>query len=221
MPLTRTGSEWGYYSRVPAGKLPAFDASRMVRSGRISRGCAGKSSRDACISLGEIGAVYAGVSPADPRFEPYFALGAELGIPVGIHTGAGPPRHTIDCACPNFNHEFGNPALLEPVLARHPGLRLFLMHAGGPRFLDETIAVMTRHRSVYADLSAIALAWPQDEFNQWIRDFVDAGLESRLFFGSDAVFSLDETLKVFERVPFLTEAQKDAMLYTNAARFLA
>lgn len=169
--------------------------------------------------MGEITAVYAGISPADPRLDPYFALASEFSIPVGIHTGAGPLRRAPDC-CPEFDGAMGNPVLLEPVLRSYPDLRLFLMHAGGPSFLDETVSLMRDHPNVYADLSAIALAWPQGEFDRWVRAFLDAGLEDRLLFGSDAVFSLGPALEVLSRIPFLTVRQRKAILYDNAARFL-
>jgi predicted TIM-barrel fold metal-dependent hydrolase len=40
--------------------------------------------------LGEMALQYTGVSPADPAFEPYWALAEEKDIPVGIHIGPGP-----------------------------------------------------------------------------------------------------------------------------------
>ncbi len=169
--------------------------------------------------LGEITGVYAGIVPADARLDPYFALATEFSIPVGMHTGAGPPRPPSNC-CPEFDLAVGNPALLEPVLRRYPNLRLFLMHAGGPQFLDQTVALMRMHPNVYADLAAISLAWPQEEFDRWVRAFVDAGLDDRLLFGSDGVFSLGLSIEALTAVPFLTERQRRAILYDNAVRFL-
>jgi hypothetical protein len=40
--------------------------------------------------LGEVLLQYAGISPADPRFEPYWDLAEQKDIPVGIHIGPGP-----------------------------------------------------------------------------------------------------------------------------------
>lgn len=42
-------------------------------------------------AMGEIGAEYGGLSPDDPKLEPYFALAERLDLAVGIHTGVGPP----------------------------------------------------------------------------------------------------------------------------------
>jgi predicted TIM-barrel fold metal-dependent hydrolase len=41
--------------------------------------------------LGELGLQYMGLSPADPKLEPYFAPAEELDIPIAIHTGLAAP----------------------------------------------------------------------------------------------------------------------------------
>ena len=170
--------------------------------------------------LGEVLGVYAGIAPADPRFDAYYALARELDIPVAIHTGAGPERRGPECHCPDWNGALGNPALLRPILQRYAGLRVLLMHAGGPGFLDETIALMREYPTVYVDLAAIILAWPAERLHAWIGAIVDAGFGDRLLFGSDSVFSLSPSLAVLNAIPFLSPMQRRAILYDNAARFL-
>ena len=81
--------------------------------------------------LGELALQYMGLSPADPKLEPYFALAEELDIPVGIHTGLAARGTPYDPCCPKFRVMLGNPILLEEVLIRHPKLRVYLMHAEG------------------------------------------------------------------------------------------
>lgn len=56
----------------------------------------------------EIGAQYLGLTLADERFEPYFALAEELDIPVGVHLGEGPPGgpHVGE---PTYRAALGNP----------------------------------------------------------------------------------------------------------------
>lgn len=73
--------------------------------------------------MGEIGAQYHGLDPSDAWFEPYLALAEELDIPVGIHTGLAPPGTPYGC-CPGFSVALGNPLRLEPMLKRHPKLRV-------------------------------------------------------------------------------------------------
>jgi|GEM_PF-246704 len=170
-------------------------------------------------ALGELLNVYYGIPASDERLAPYFALAEELDIPVGVHTGRGPPpeRRAPGC-CPGFNDEFGDPALLEPVLRRHPNLRVWLMHAGGP-FLHEAIALMRAYPNVYADMSILNSMAPPAVEAQSLRAFLDAGLGDRVMLGTDNQ-PIEAILQRMESFDFLNEAQRRAILYDNAARFL-
>ena len=67
--------------------------------------------------MGELMNVYSGIHPDDERMQPYWALAAELDIPVFIHISRGPPADSDTRppgCCPNFTAEYGNPALLRP-----------------------------------------------------------------------------------------------------------
>jgi predicted TIM-barrel fold metal-dependent hydrolase len=99
---------------------------------------------------GELGFAYAGLRPDDPSLEPYFALAEEFDMPVAIHMAGGGLGDV-----PAFRVRLGDPLLLEDVLARHPKLRVNLMHAGLP-FLEGTLAIMRRYPEVFADLSKIS-----------------------------------------------------------------
>ena len=94
------------------------------------------------------------------------------------------------------------------------------MHAGGPGFLDETLALMEEYENVYADLGAITLAWKLEEVNQWVRAFQDRRLGDRLLFGSDAVFSLPATVAVINKLGALNAKQRRDILYDNGLKFL-
>jgi hypothetical protein len=85
--------------------------------------------------LGEMPFNYTGVHPDDKRMSPYLALAAKYDVPVAVHTSRGPspgvgPRRDPRC-CPAFDGEIGNPALLRPVLKRHPRLRILLQIDAG------------------------------------------------------------------------------------------
>lgn len=93
--------------------------------------------------IGEIGAPYAGRSAGDAAYEPYFALAEELDIPIAVHVGTQGGGATY-AGSPAYRMELNRPLRLEDVLARHPRVRVQLMHAGWP-FADETVALLRGH----------------------------------------------------------------------------
>ena len=46
-------------------------------------------------ALGEVSPQYVGMTPADPRLEPYWQLAEEFDLPVGIHMGARSFRYRL------------------------------------------------------------------------------------------------------------------------------
>jgi uncharacterized protein len=173
--------------------------------------------------FGEVINQYFGIAPDDARFAPYWAIAEELDIPVGIHLGPGPP------GTPYLGPMFGDykaahhsPLLLEPVLRRHPKLRLYVMHAGWP-MLDEMIAMMYVHPQLYVDVSVLDHAFPPEEFYRYLKALVTAGFGKRVLFGSDQMVwpgAIEVAIARIESAPFLTAEQKRDIFYNNAARFL-
>lgn len=165
--------------------------------------------------FGEILTQYYGIAPSDPRMEPYYSLAIHYDLPIGIHTGSAGQNH----GSPNFSEDLGNPALLREVLVRHPKLRLWIMHAGGP-FFNETVALMREYPSIYVDISVINnpnIVAPQ-AFTGMMRALLDAGLGERIMFGSDNA-DIKVTLASLDALPFLDAAKKRAILRGNAERF--
>lgn len=172
-------------------------------------------------ALSELTTQYAGIAPDDPKLEPYYALAEELDIPVGVHLGPGPPG-TAYFATPAYRVAAGDPVRLEPVLVRHPKLRLYAMHAGWP-FGDAMIAVMFAHPQLYVDIAVLDFAFPEADFDAYLKRLIDAGMEERIMFGSDNMVWPDAIAVAVERIrraPFLNERQKRLILHDNAARFL-
>jgi predicted TIM-barrel fold metal-dependent hydrolase len=170
--------------------------------------------------LGEIMAQYEGMTPTDPRLEPYWALAEELDIPVAIHMGPGEPGDPYGDS--GYRAAFGNPLLLEDVLVRHPRLRLYIMHAGYP-MAAELRALMFSHPQVYVDIGSIVYAEPRPAFYRFLQELVEAGYGDRIMFGSDQMIwpgIIEPAIKAIEEAPFLTTAQKRDIFYNNAARFL-
>ena len=180
--------------------------------------------------MGEMLFVYAGIAPDDPRMEPYWALAEEFSVPVGVHINRGPPQGApprVEGCCPDFNSELGDPTLLEPVLKRHPDLRLWLQHAGLPGipptgdigYIEETIGLLQRYPNVYVDFSVLNSIFDEASHEAALRRFIEAGVADRIMFGSDNM-PVEPIIARLEGFDFLTDAQRRGILYDNAARFL-
>jgi len=170
----------------------------------------------------EVSNEYLGTSPADPRWEPYFALAEELDIPVGIHMGEGPVNGGHFPGYEAYRVRFTSPLLLEDVLVRHPKLRIYAMHYGSP-MVEQTIAMMFTYPNLYVDIAGNDWLMPRAQFYAQLKQMVDAGFEKRIMFGSDQMWwpqAIGESIRSIEQAPFLSQSQKRDILYNNAARFL-
>lgn len=188
---------------------PSPDSLRaMVEAGRLE-------------VLAEVTNQYAGLGADDPAMAPYWSLAEELELPVGLHMGPGPPG-AVHLGATRYRARLGNPLDLEEVLVRHPRLRLYVMHAGFP-FLEEMRAVLYAYPQVHVEVGVIVFTQPRAVFYGYLEGLVDAGFEDRIMFGSDQMNwpeALEIAVQVIREAPFLSERQKRAILYDNAARFL-
>lgn len=172
-------------------------------------------------ALGELGLQYHGVSASDPKVAHYFALAEALDMPVALHTGLGGSGTTYTC-CPKFRAALGNPETVEDMLARHPKLRIYLMHAGYP-YLSETKAILHSYPQVYVDISSLNWTLPRAEFNAYLKALMDAGFGKRIMFGSDQMVwpdAIELAVEAVDQAPFLSPEQKRDIFYNNAAKFL-
>ena len=171
--------------------------------------------------LGEITSAYEGVDFDGPELAPYFALAAELKMPVGVHTGLTFPGAVHTC-CPRYRIERGNPVHLDEVLARNRGLKLYLMHMG-EMFQESTLAILHMYPQVYIDVSTMDWGMPREQFYANLQGLVQAGLGKRIMFGSDQMVwpeLIGQAIETIESAPFLSDEQKHDIFYNNAARFL-
>ena len=152
--------------------------------------------------------------------EPLWAFAEDLDIPVAIHMGPGEPGQPY--AQGGYRVGLGDPLLLEPVLVRHPKLRLSVMHAGYP-MAENMRALLFSYPQVYVDIGSIVYTEPRPAFYAFLRDLIDAGYGDRIMFGSDQMIwpgVIEASVETVEEAPFLSEQQKRNILYNNAARFL-
>ncbi len=171
--------------------------------------------------MGEIGLQYEGISPSDPSVEKYFALAEELDIPVAVHMGTGGSGRA-NIAMPKFRGSMGNPLLFEELLARHPKLRVQVMHAGYP-MIEEMLTLLQANSHVYVDVAGLIWSYPIKEVNRYIERLVDAGFEDRVMFGTDQLLwpkLMAYSISIIQNADYLTPQQKRDILYNNAARFL-
>ena len=171
--------------------------------------------------MGEIGLQYEGLSPSDPSVDQYFALAEELDIPVAIHMGTGGSGRA-NVTMSKFRGSMGNPLLLEDLLARHPKLRVQVMHAGYP-MIDNMLTLLQANSHVYVDVAGLIWSYPLVEVNRYIQRLVEAGFEDRVMFGTDQLQwpkLMAYSISIIQNADYLSPEQKRDILYNNAARFL-
>ena len=173
--------------------------------------------------IGEIAVQYDGLAPNDPFLDPYWALAVEYDIPAAIHIGQGAPGgdyigyHTRN----EFRSDLTDPLLMEDVLRRYPGLRVYVMHAGWP-MLDKMMLLMFMHPQVYVDIGMNAYNIPRKEFHRYLRTLVEAGYGKRIMFGTDTPVwpqAIEESVLAIDEADFLTKEQKQDIFYNNAMQF--
>jgi hypothetical protein len=176
--------------------------------------------------FGEMSPQYLGMSPADPRLYPYWALAEEFDIPVGVHMGFGPPGAAYESSpmpfkAPSYRMAANDPMLLEDVLLRHNNLRLFVMHAGWPR-LEAMMALLYAHPHVYVDVAGLQSdpLIPRTEYDRYLRGLVHGGFGKRVMFGSDFPNQVRQGIDAILAADYLTDEQRSDILCGNAARFL-
>jgi hypothetical protein len=170
--------------------------------------------------MGEVAPQYQGTSPSDTSLDAYFAAAEKLNIPVGIHMGTG-GNGKANITSPKYRAAMGNPLLLEDLLARHPKLKVWVMHAGYP-MVDEMIALMGANAYVYVDIAGMIWSYPLAEVNDYIKRLVQAGFEKRIMYGTDLMVwpkLLETSLGVIENANYLSFDQKRDILFNNAVRF--
>jgi len=171
--------------------------------------------------MGEIGLQYEGLSPSDPSVDQYFALAEELDIPIAIHMGTGGSGRA-NLTMPKFRGSMGNPLLLEELLARHPKLRVQVMHAGYP-MIDNMLTLLQANSHVYVDVAGLIWSYPLKEVNRYIQRLAEAGFEDRIMFGTDQLQwpkLMSYSISIIQNADYLTPEEKRDILYNNAARFL-
>lgn len=197
------------------GKVVGGDAAKQLKMLEVAFG------QDGFKVMGEIGLQYEGISPSDMRVDQYFALAEKLDIPVAIHMGTGGSGRA-NVGMPTFRGSMGDPLLLEELLARHPRLRVQVMHGGYP-MIDNMLTLLQANSHVYVDIAGLIWSYPRKEVNRYIERLVDAGFGDRVMYGTDQLAwpgLMAYSIGLIQNADYLSPEQKRDILYNNAARFL-
>ncbi|MBN2448123.1 MAG: amidohydrolase family protein [Phycisphaerae bacterium] len=114
-----------------------------------------------------------GFHPADTHAMRVYEACVQRGLPLFIEQ-----YHRS----PSAKMEFARPMLVDEIAREFPGLRIVLTHLGFP-WVEETIAVLGKHKYVYADVAGI-LRRPWLAYNALLGAH-EYGVMDKLLFGSD------------------------------------
>ena len=168
--------------------------------------------------LGETSFHSMGILPTEDRFDPYWAMAEKYQIPIGFHADAGPFKRNMK-ETPNWNEAYGDPLLLLPILKKYPKLKIILMHYPG-RYFEECIQVMKQYDQIYCEITAVSMFAPKKMWEPRVKKLFDEGLGDRFMFGSDYVGTIRKNIEIIYNLDWLSNEQKRAVYYDNAAKFL-
>lgn len=131
-----------------------------------------------------------GFHPADTHAAKVYDFCVERGLAMMIEPGMGLAAKT--------RVEFARPYLWDEVLREYPNLAVVIGHMGYP-WTDETIALLGKHRRLYADVAALVRR-PWCAYNVLVAAH-QFGVIDKLLFGSDFPFlTASEAVESFYRL---------------------
>jgi len=161
--------------------------------------------------------LYPGYEPfrlAAPEMRAVYELAGDFGVPVMIHTG-----DTFD---PKARVRFAHPLEVDDVAVDHRDVSFVICHLGNPWLLDAA-EVIYKNPNVFGDLSGFTVGDWQARFEKLMVRKVDEVVAyvndpTKLMFGSDWPISDLRGYLAFMRRLDLTDAERDGMMWRNAAR---
>ena len=130
--------------------------------------------------ISDLGLVGVTMSPAGQGFHPTHSQAmrvyercCELGMPIFITLHAPMDTQAV--------LEFGRPMLWDEVARNYPDLSILIGHLGHP-WIDETLLLLDKHASIYADVAGVASSpW---QLYQALLAAQSLGVMNKLLFGS-------------------------------------
>jgi aminocarboxymuconate-semialdehyde decarboxylase len=187
-----------------------------------------------------IGGHVNGESLAEPKYDPFWAKAQELGVPVFMHpNNAGNiARDGALAGSGDLGNIVGNPLettvflsrmIFDGVLDRFPRLKVVAAHGGGylPSYLGRTDAACVRNGANCANKRAPS-EYLKDQImvdsmvfsNEGLRHLVAETGVTQVVYGSDLPYVWPDTIDVIANAPFLSDADKEAILGGNLIKLL-
>ena len=152
--------------------------------------------------------------PADTRLAPAYELAEAFDVPVMIHSG--------DTYAPRGKVKYSHPLHVDDVAVDFPRVKFLICHLGNPWFRD-CMEVVYKNDNVYTDISGLVLGNFTDRFEAYMRqqfkEMISWGINpQKVLYGTDwPISSMESYLQFMDELP-LPAADRDAMLFENAAR---
>jgi predicted TIM-barrel fold metal-dependent hydrolase len=117
--------------------------------------------------------VHAGFDPADKELYPLYALCAERGVPVIVHSGTS--------TFPGARARFGDPQLMLDAVEDFPGVQFVFAHGGRGWWYDTAAFLALARPNVWLDLAGL----PPRRLPEYYARFDLPRLAGRWIFGTD------------------------------------
>lgn len=161
--------------------------------------------------------LYPGYEPfrvTDASLRPVYALAAEFGVPVMIHTG--------DTYDPGTHVRLAHPLDVDDLAVEHREVRFVMCHVGNPWLMDAA-EVLYKNPNVFGDISGFTLGEFQPRFEllmtRKLNDLVAyVNDPAKLMFGTDWPISSIRSYLDFVRRLELTPEEREGLMWRNAAR---
>jgi aminocarboxymuconate-semialdehyde decarboxylase len=176
-----------------------------------------------------------------PKFDPFWAKAADLGVPVFMHPGGATNiiKESALGGRGDLGNIIGNPLettyflsrlMFDGTLDKFPGLRVFAAHAGGylPSYLGRTEAACTvrsnancankKKPSEYLRTQIVidTMVFSEEGLRHLVAE-VGAG---QIVYGTDVPFNWPVTVDLVLKASFLSDADKTAILGGNLTKLL-
>jgi predicted TIM-barrel fold metal-dependent hydrolase len=170
-------------------------------------------------TLGELALPYASRALNDRSLFPYYEVCQRLNLPVAFHCGLDGPNPQ-KLFSPAFRVELGDPLLLQDIFMAFPDLKVIIMHMGWP-FFDHALYMLYAYPTVYVDLGVVNWLLGPSILRRMIVETIETVGADRILFGSDQMAwpqMIPVAVAATSGADYLTEEQKRAILWANAAR---